>query len=199
MFGRLVVISILVFAGPNEVFSRKDAKTQSGLNNAFASLRLGVSNPYHDSSELPIDVFQVLDLPLTIHEATLVKSDQGFLLRLSLGNGSELKMIGLRYSLATIDSRNQLQLLVNRNEGFSLPPYATKTLTFKTPIRLKPRDGERFVLMLDQVMSRESIWEVVKARDALESYARGDYSVMPVVLRVANQVDAPPGRLRVIY
>ena len=49
--------------------------------------------------------------------------------------------------------------------------------------------------MLEQVISRESIWEVVKAKDALEAYARGDYSVMPTVLRVANQVDAPPGEL----
>ncbi len=46
-------------------------------------------------------------------------------------------------------------------------------------------------LMLEQVVSRESIWEVVKAKEAFEAYARGDYSVMPVVLRVANQVDAP--------
>ena len=48
-------------------------------------------------------------------------------------------MIGLRYSLALIDSRNQLQPLVNRTEGFSLPAYGMKTLTFKTPIKLKQK------------------------------------------------------------
>ncbi|HEU4869277.1 MAG TPA: hypothetical protein VFT08_00330, partial [Pyrinomonadaceae bacterium] len=69
---------------------------------------------------------------------------------------------------------------------------AMKSLTFKTPIKLKPKDGERLVLMLEQVVSRESIWEVVKAKDALEAYARGDYSVTPVVMRVTNAVDAPP-------
>ena len=52
--------------------------------------------------------------------------------------------------------------------------------------------------MVEQVISREWIWEVVKAKDALEAYARGDYSVMPAVLRVANQVDAPMTP-RVIY
>ena len=90
----------------------------------------------------------------------------------------------------SIDSENQVRLRVNRTEGFSISPYKTKSLTFKTPIRFKS-NGERLVLMLEQVISRESIWEVVKAKDALEAYARGDYSVMPVVLRVANQVDAP--------
>jgi hypothetical protein len=45
--------------------------------------------------------------------------------------------------------------------------------------------------MVEQVISRESIWEVVKAKEAFDAYARGDYSVTPVVLRVANQVDAP--------
>jgi hypothetical protein len=142
--------------------------------------------------DFPIEVFQVLELPLTVHDAALVKSDKGNLLRLSVGNSSELKMIGLRYSLITITSDSKPQIRVNRTEGFSLAPYATRSLTFNTPIRLKPKDGERLVLMLEQVVSRESIWEVVKAKDALEAYAKGDYSVVPVVMRVANAVDSPP-------
>lgn len=141
----------------------------------------------------------MLDLPLSVHEASLVKTDRAYLLQLALGNSSNLKLIGLRYAIAVIDSRNQLQPLVNRTEGFSLPAYATRTLTLKTPIRFKPKDGERLVLMVEQVISRESIWEVVKAKDALEAYAKGDYSVMPVVLRVANAVDAPPGQQRIIF
>jgi hypothetical protein len=52
--------------------------------------------------------------------------------------------------------------------------------------------------MLEQVLSREAIWEVIKAKDALESYVKGDYSIQPNVLRVANQIDAPP-QTRVIY
>ena len=146
------------------------------------------------TGDVPVEVFQVLDLPLNVHEASLMKSERGFyVLKLSLANSAELKMIGLRYSLGLIDSRNQLQPLANRTEGFSVPAYGMKALTFKTPIKLKQKGGERLVLMIEQVISRESIWEVVKAKDALEAYARGDYSVMPTVLRVANQVDAPPG------
>ena len=152
------------------------------------------------TGDRPIEIIQVLDLPVNVHEASLTKNERGFyFLKLSLANSSELKMIGLRYSLALIDSRNQLQPLVNRTEGFSVPAYGMKTLTFKTPIKFKQKDGERLLLMLEQVISRESIWEVVKAKDALEAYARGDYSVVPSVLRVANQVDAPPGTRGPIY
>ena len=154
--------------------------------------------PATQSSERPVEVFQVLDLPLNVHEASLTKNERSYLLKLSLANSSELKIIGLRYSLAVIDPQNQLQIFVNRTEGFSIPGYDIKTLTFKSPIKFKQKDGERLVLMIEQVISRESIWEVVKAKDALEAYARGDYSVTPSVMRVTNQVDSRPGE-QIIY
>jgi hypothetical protein len=165
----------------------------------FAPLRLCGSKSLPQTRDLSIEVVQVLELPLNVHEASLTKTDRGYFLKLSLGNSSDLQMMGLRYSLATIDFRNQLQPLVNRSEGFSIAPYSTKTLTFKTPIKFKQKDGERLLLMVEQVISRESIWEVVKAKDALEAYARGDFSVVPTVLRVANQVDAPPGERRIYF
>ena len=163
----LIASSLIVL----EEFSRKGAKAES--------------------TALPIEIFPVLELPLSVHEASLFKSDKGYLLKLSIANSSEAKIIGLRYALFTINEENKAQIRVNRTEGFSIPAYETKSLTFKTPIKFKQKDGERLVLMLEQVVSRESIWEVVKAKEALEAYAKGDYSVMPAVIRVANQVDAP--------
>ena len=163
-----------------------------------AQNRSNMSYRTYTENARSVEVFQVLDLPLTVHEAALVKSERGYLVRLALGNSSEVKLVGLRYSLVTIDSKNQMQLLVNRNEGFAVPPYASKTLTFKTPVRFKPKDDERFVLMVEQVTSPEWIWEVVKAKDALEAYVQGDYSVTPAVMRMLNQVDAP-FTPRVIY
>jgi hypothetical protein len=159
----------------------------------FMPSRVGARSLSPQTGDVPIEVFQILDLPLNVHEAALTKTERGgYFLKLSLGNSSDVKTIGLRYSLVSIDLRNQVQIRVNRTEGFSVPAYGTRTLTLKTPIRLKQKDGERFVLMIEQVISRESIWEVVKAKDALEAYALGDYSVMPSVLRVPNQVDSPP-------
>src|SRR5215203_5995842 len=178
---------------------RKDAKvdTNLSLRLSFAPLRLCARND--QANDLTIEVFQVLDLPLIVHEASLIKSEKGYFLKLSLGNTSEQKMIGLRYSLAAIDFTNEPSAIANRTEGFSIPAYAAKRLTFRTPIKLKQKDGVRLVLMLEQVISPESIWEVVKAKEAFEAYARGDYSVMPVVLRVANQVDARPGGPSIIF
>jgi hypothetical protein len=187
-----LLILILVFAGSTEYFSRGGAEAQREFNNALAPLRPCVSNLSPQTGDVPIEVFQVLDLPLSIHEASLTKIGRGNFLRLALGNSSDVKIIGLRYSLVSIDARNQVEIRVNRTEGFSVPAYGMKTLTFKTPIKLKQKDGERFLLMIEQVVSRESIWEVVKAKDTLEAYASGDYSVVPTVLRVPNQVDAPP-------
>ena len=189
---KFVLLMLLVFTISAEGFSRSGATTQRGFNHAVVPLRRCVSNLSPQTGDISIEVFQVLDLPLSIHQAALTKSERGHFLQLSLSNSSDLKILGLRYSLASIDARNQLQIRVNRTEGFSLPAYDMKTLTFKTPIKIKQKDGERLLLMIEQVISRESIWEVVTAKDALEAYARGDFSVVPTVLRIPNQVDSPP-------
>lgn len=144
------------------------------------------------SEELAVEVFQVMDLPVSVNEATLTKTDKGFLLKLALGNGTEAEMIGLRYSLSAINGKNELRGIANRVEGFSLPAYITEPVTFKTPLKFKLRAGERLALMVEQIVSRESIWEVVKSKEAFEAYVKGDYSVVPTVLRVANQVDSRP-------
>jgi hypothetical protein len=184
MFVRFALLAILPFV-------------VSGEYRSNMSYRTYFDRTYFQSAQ-SVEVFQVLDLPVTVHEALLVKSERGgYLVKLALGNSADVKLVGLRYSLVTIDSKNQMQLLVNRIEGFALPAYASKTLTFKTPIRFKAK-GERLVLMVEQVLSPEWIWEVVKAKDALETYIRGDYSVMPTVMKVINQVDSPEYP-RVIY
>jgi len=184
-----VVLSDLFLCGPQRISASsawKCALTQRTQRYAEDRREAQTNLP-----SLSVEVFPVLDLPLTIHEASLLKTDKGYFLKLSLGNSADVAIIGLRYSLATINSENQVQIRVNRTEGFSIPEYATKRLTFKTPIKLKLKDGERLVLMLEQVVSPESIWEVVKAKEALEAYANGDYSVRPAVMRVGNQVDVP--------
>jgi len=185
---RKIVLLVLVFAISGEI-SRKDAKPQRELSGLFAPFRLCVRD---QSEELAVEVFQVPDLPVSVNEAVLEKTDKGFLLKLALGNGTEAEIVGLRYSLVAINMRNELRFVANRVEGFSLHPYLTKEVTFKTPLKVRPRDGERLALMVEQVVSRESIWEVVKSKEAFEAYAQGDYSVVPTVLRVANQVDSRP-------
>lgn len=147
--------------------------------------------PPVQAGNLPVEIFQVLDLPVSVSEALMVDTAKGYVLKVSLSNSTDSEMTGLRYSLVVIDSNNTPLPVASRIEGFRLAPYAMKRFTFKTPIAFKPKGGDRMVLMLEQAVSRESIWDVLNAKEALAAYAKADYSVVPNVLRVANQVDAP--------
>jgi len=150
------------------------------------------------SRSVPIEVFQVLDLPLNINEAVLEEKDSGYVVRCRISNDSTAEIRGLRYSLTAVDASGVPIPLANRLEGIALQVHNTKTFTFATPLRFKLDNGSRFVLMLEQVSGAEAIWEVIKAKDALDYYLKGDYSIQPSVMRVGNQVDAPLP-LRVIY
>lgn len=145
-----------------------------------------------------VEIVQVNQLPVTISNAELVKSTGGYLLRCSIGNNSEEKLLGFRYSLAVLESNNAKQSIVNRSEGFSLAAYTSKRKTFRTPLAINLKDNVRFVLMVEQVVGNDSIWEVVKAKDALDAYLAGDFSTVPAVLRVPNHVDSREPA-RVIY
>src|SRR3954453_8704941 len=120
---KFVLLMLLVFTISAEGFSRSGATTQRGFNHAVAPLRRCVSNFSPQTSDLPVEVFQVFDLPINVHQASLTKTERGQFLQLSLGNSSDVKIIGLRYSLVSIDIRNQFQIRVNRTEGFALPAY----------------------------------------------------------------------------
>jgi hypothetical protein len=151
-----------------------------------------------EPGSVPVEVYQVLGLPLNIHEASLVERDTGYVLRCRMSSEPAASVLGMRYSLTSIDAVNGPRLIVNRIEGFQLDVAETKTITFAMSIKIKPRQGDRLILMLEQVLSHETIWEVIKAKDALDAYVRGDFSIQPSVLRVANQIDAPI-TTRVIY
>ena len=150
------------------------------------------------AKDVAVEVLPVIELPLTVHDAALIKTEKSYQLKCRLSNSADVKIIGIRYSLTAIDPLTGGTPITNRIEGFEVTGYDTKTIKFSTPISFTPKEGLRVVLMLEQVVSRESIWEVIKAKDALESYVKGDYSVLPHVMRVANQVDAPP-QTRIIY
>jgi hypothetical protein len=148
--------------------------------------------------DIPVEVIPVIEFPLTLHEAALVKTEKGYVLKCRFSSNADVALIGIRYSLTLIEPLAGARPLTNRIEGFEIAAYDSKTLTFPTPIRFRQIDGSRVVLMLEQVVSRESIWEVIRAKDVLEGYVKGDYSIQPHVLQVANQVDAPL-QTRVIF
>ncbi|PWT96123.1 MAG: hypothetical protein C5B55_00440 [Blastocatellia bacterium] len=148
--------------------------------------------------EIAVEVFEVAGFPLNVQQAVLVKAEQGYLFRCQLSNSSDSEMIGLRYSLALEQPSETPRYVFNRSEAFQLKPYETKKITFQSPLRIIPKQGQRIVFMLEQAVSNDSIWEVAKAKEAFAAYLNGDYSVTPTVIRVANQVDAPIPT-RIIY
>jgi hypothetical protein len=165
-----------------------------GANTTVASSLQDVG----EQRDTPVESFQVLELPLSVTNVALTHAERADLLKCTLANNSSSRILGLRYLLFVVDSANKVVNTISRTEGFRLAGYGSKTLTFRSPVRLKLKAGYRLELMLEQVVGEESIWEVAKARDVLEAYVSGDYSVMPQVLRVSNQVDVPP-RARVFY
>jgi hypothetical protein len=147
---------------------------------------------------VPIEVLQINELPITITETELVRTKDGYLLKCVVSNNSEFLTLGLKYSLTVVDTMNRVKTVFTTDEGLKLRQSQTKKVTFKTPIKLKMKPDERLVLMLEQVVSTDYIWEVVKAKENLEAYLAGNYSVVPRVLCLRNQVDTPPRR-SVIY
>ena len=147
---------------------------------------------------VPVEVFQVMELPLTVTDAGLIKTKSGYLLKCLVTNNSEYRALGVRYSLAVVDSANVAKAVITTNDGLKLAPYQTKSLTFKAPVKLKIQPGDRLILMPEQIISIHFVWDVLKAKEALTAYIAGDYSVTPRVMRVLNQIDAPP-RINLIY
>jgi hypothetical protein len=164
---------------------------------SFAGCRTDAAEPQHspEPSDITVESFQVLDLPLNIADVTLTRTEKGYLIKGTFSNNSDRRVLGLRYLLVVVDATNEVRPAISRTESCRLAAYATRRLTFRTPLKLKLEKGVRVELLIDQVVGDESIWEVLKARQALEAYASGDYSLMPKVLRVPNQIDAPLDRI----
>ena len=148
---------------------------------------------------IPVEVLHVGQLPVAITGVELIGSAKGFQLRCSMTNNSDERLLGFRYSIVAIDSNNTRTAVANRSEAWELRPYATKRRKFATLLPTSVKNQVRVVLMLEQIVGAESIWVVIKAKDALDSYASGDFSKIPTVLRVPNHVDVAPQQQRIIY
>lgn len=147
---------------------------------------------------IPVEVFHVGQLPVALSGVELVGSEKGYRLRCWMTNNSDDKLLGFRYSIVAIDASNT-KTSVSRSEAWELRPYATKRKTFGTLLTANLKNQVRLVLMLEQIVGAESIWEVIKAKDLLDAYTSGDFSKEPSVLRVPNHVDVPTGQVPVRF
>lgn len=147
---------------------------------------------------IPVDYLQVPELPLSIATPTIEKTEKSHLLRCSATNSSSEQMLGVTFLILVLDSENKVRGRGSWSSGMRVPGYATTRLTIKVPLTLSIESRDRVVLAPEQLIGSESIWQVMKARELTEAYARGDEYVMPEVRRVANQVD-PPSVEQLIY
>ena len=150
------------------------------------------------AKETPVETFQILELPLNITDVTLEQAEKGFVLKSSLANSSAQRILGLRYLLLVLDAGKGTPTLVPLEQGCNLDAYATRNVKFRITSSIKLKRDSHVTLIIEQVTGEDSIWEVVRAKQALLQFASGDYSITPKVLQVSNQVDAPPQR-QVIY
>ena len=141
---------------------------------------------------LPVDYLQVTELPLSITMPTVEKSEKGYLLRCSAANSAGEQLLGVTFLILVLDSENKVRGGGSWSSGVRVPGYATTRLSIKVPLSLSIKSRYRVVLAPEQLIGSESIWQVMKARELTEAYARGDEYVMPKVRRVANKVDPPP-------
>ena len=140
---------------------------------------------------IAVEIVPVADLPVSVSEAVLTKTRNGYVLKCAISNNSENQITGLDYALLVIDANNAEKKVVSASESFKLKGYATKTLTSKIFLNLEAGEGYRLFLIPHRVFSSDSVWEVLKANKALEAHASGDYSVSPEVVRALNLLDAP--------
>lgn len=147
---------------------------------------------------VPVDYLQVNELPLVITVPTVEKTEKGYLLRCSAANSSSEQLLGVTFLILVLDSENKVRGRDSWSSGVRVPAYATTRLSIEVPLTLSIKSRYRVVLAPEQLIGSDSIWQVMKARELTEAYARGDEYVMPKVSRVANKIDPPP-EARTIY
>lgn len=147
----------------------------------------------------PVDYLEVTDLPLSISIPILVKTEKGYVIRCSVANNSVEPMLGITFLILVLDSENRVRSSGSWSAGIKVAGYVTRDLSIRVPIKLTIKNSYRVVLAPEQLIGSESIWQVMKARELTEAFARGDQYVAPKVRRVANQFDPPSDPLRFIY
>jgi hypothetical protein len=142
--------------------------------------------------------FDVLDLPARIDEPELRKNADGYVLTCAVANRSSEGLLGIRLIVMIIDASGKMKMRTTWTEAVELSANSIKTFEFHPAIKEAFRNTDQLFLVVEEVISRETIWRAVDADKALRAYSRGQHDVIPRVQSVANKFD-PPSRAIVIY
>jgi hypothetical protein len=145
-----------------------------------------------------IEFFDVPDIPVIIGRPSLSKASDRYVVEFSITNRAEEEVRGVGFLLLITDPsgapRRQMSfwIIADRLKGYAMKDYQYK---FPTKVNLSLGDGDRILMVAEQVIGESSIWNVLKPEEALRSYAAGENYAPPRVVRVSNNVDSRPGGL----
>lgn len=166
------------------------------VSNAAGQSKLPRAPKSENLEIAPVEVVQVLELPVSLSDVVMANTNKGYVLKCSISNNLGTPINGMDYMLLVIDANNSREAILSVSEKFQIKGHDTKNLVSKTAFGLNVTQGYRLLLIPNRVFDGESIWEVPKAGDVLQSFASGDYSVIPRATRVTNLVDTPIGSAR---
>jgi hypothetical protein len=162
------------------------------LTAASAAIQATAFDP-QNPRVIPVDVVPVVELPVNLQDAVLVKTKKGYELKWVLSNNSDSRILGLDYLLLLVDFNSTTRAIVDGAEDLKLERNASKSLVSQKLLHIEVGEGYRVILIPLRVFGTDSFWEVLNARKVLEKYASGDYSLKPEVTRATNFVDTPIG------
>ena len=127
------------------------------------SREAAASQDLSGSQGLTIDFLQVPDLPVSITSPLLTQTEKGYVLKGYVSNGSDDRIVGLRYLVLVFDLHNKVRLSAGHSEFIKLPAYATREFAFQIPIKQKIRSDDRITLVIEHATTRDSSWDLLNA------------------------------------
>ncbi len=144
--------------------------------------RAGYFNQPQDIPAASIEFFDVLEMPA----------------RIAIANRQREELLGMRLVLLIFDENGRYRGRINWTERAPLAGYSIEKTTLHPPgLRLR-RSHDHFVLGIDEVIGRETIWRASGIEKALRAFARGQHDVIPEVRTISNKFDSRPNQLPVI-
>ena len=155
-------------------------------------------NRPQDTPAADIEFFDVLEMPARIDSPAWKATADGINLICAIANRQSEELLGMRLVLMIFDESGRYRGRINWTERAPVAAYSIEKTTLHPPgLRLR-RSRDRFVLGVDEVIGRETIWRASGIEKALRAFAHGQQDVMPEVRTISNKFDSRPNQLPVI-
>lgn len=143
------------------------------------------------SSPRAVDFFDIIELPIKIEGASVRASGSGSVLEGSVVNRSTESIIGCHFILLVVDPTGKVRQRYGWSERMIVEGVTIQELGVPLPKKIRVGRGERIVLGIEQVVSKESIWRAMRVEEAMQAYGGGRVVEMPEVRRAENLVGVP--------